>query len=216
MRDTIFFDLDGTITDPGEGITNSVAYALSKFGIEENDRKKLYPFIGPPLYDSFVNYYGMTHNDANLAIAYYREYFAPIGIFENEVYDGVYDMLGSLKANGKTLVLATSKPEEFARSILEHFDLVKYFDLVFGATMDEKRNKKDEVIAYALSESGTDPQNGVMVGDRKYDVCGGRKNGLLTVGVLFGYGSRSELSEAGADHIAESVYELKKILLEKI
>lgn len=216
MRDTIFFDLDGTITDPVVGITNSVAYALSKFGIEENDRKKLYPFIGPPLYDSFVNYYGMTHNDANLAITYYREYFAPIGIFENEVYDGVYDMLGSLKANGKTLVLATSKPEEFARSILEHFDLVKYFDLVFGATMDEKRNKKDEVIAYALSESGTDPQNGVMVGDRKYDVCGGRKNGLLTVGVLFGYGNRKELSEAGADHIVESVCELQKLLLEKI
>lgn len=216
MRDTIFFDLDGTITDPGTGITNSVAYALSKFGIEENDRKKLYPFIGPPLYDSFVNYYGMSHDDAKLAIAYYREYFAPIGIFENEVYDGVYDMLRSLKANGKTLVLATSKPEKFARSILEHFDLEKYFDLVFGATMDEKRNKKDEVIAYALAESGTDPDNGVMVGDRKYDICGGRKNGLLTVGVLFGYGSRSELSEAGADHIVESVYELQKLLLEEI
>lgn len=216
MKNTILFDLDGTLTDPGRGITNSVTYALSKFGIEENDREKLYPFIGPPLYDSFVKYYGMSHDDANLAITYYREYFAPTGIFENEVYHGVSDMLKNLRANGKTLVLATSKPEEFARSILEHFDLGKYFDFVSGATMDEKRNKKDEVIAYALSQFGIDPDDGVMVGDRKYDIEGGHKNGLTTVGVLFGYGSHSELVGAGADKIAGSVSELEEILLKKI
>ena len=212
MRKYLLFDLDGTLTDPSIGITNSVMYALRKFGIEESDRTKLYSFIGPPLYDSFRAVYGMSHDDANLAVAYYREYFAPTGLYENTVYDGVRDMLASLKESGKTLVLATSKPEKFANEILSHFDLLKYFERVYGATMDEKRNKKDDIIAYAIGDMGIDAKEAVMIGDRCYDVDGGKKHGLMTVGVLYGFGDERELTDARADHIAANIKELKKIL----
>ncbi len=215
MRKYLLFDLDGTLTDPGIGITNSVMYALRKFGIEEGNREKLYSFIGPPLYDSFREKYSLSHDDANLAVTYYREYFAPKGIYENTVYDGVYDMLARLKESGKTLVLATSKPEKFATEILGHFELDKYFEHVYGATMDEKRNKKDEIIAFALADMKIGADNAVMIGDRRYDVEGGRCHGLMTVGVLYGYGDERELVKAGADHIAANVKELEKIL-EKI
>ena len=216
MKKYLLFDLDGTLTDPGEGITNSVKYALEKFGIEVKDKKELYSFIGPPLYDSFVKYYGLSHEDATLAVSYYREYFAPYGLYQNAVYSGIPELLETLKARGTKIVLATSKPEKFALEILRHFDLAKYFDLAFGATMDEKRNKKDAVIAYALSQGNIDPQDAVMIGDRVYDIEGGHKNGLVSVGVLWGYGDRAELEDAGADEMAESVSELEKILLEKI
>ena len=212
MRKYLLFDLDGTLTDPSIGITNSVMYALRKFGIEETDRTKLYSFIGPPLYDSFRAVYGMSHDDANLAVAYYREYFAPTGLYENTVYDGVCDMLDSLKESGKSLVLATSKPESFANEILRHFDLLKYFERVYGATMDEKRNKKDDIIAYAIGDMGIDADDAVMIGDRCYDVDGGKKHGLMTVGVLYGFGDERELTDARADRIAANIKELKKIL----
>ena len=212
MRKYLLFDLDGTLTDPSLGITNSVMYALRKFGIEETDRTKLYTFIGPPLYDSFRAAYGMSHDDANLAVAYYREYFAPTGLYENTVYDGVRDMLFDLKESGKTLVLATSKPDKFANEILSHFDLLKYFERVYGATMDEKRNKKDEVIAFALDDMRIDADDAVMIGDRCYDIEGGRKHGLMSVGVLYGFGDERELTDAGADRIAANIKELKKIL----
>lgn len=212
MRKYLLFDLDGTLTDPSIGITNSVMYALRKFGIEENNREVLYSFIGPPLYDSFREKYGFSHDDANLAVSYYREYFAPAGLYENTVYDGVCDMLSALKESGKSLVLATSKPEMFASEILRHFDLLKYFESVYGATMDEKRNKKDEVIAFALDEMNVDAGDAVMIGDRKYDIEGGRKHGLMTVGVLYGFGDERELTDAGADHIAANIKELKKFL----
>ena len=212
MRKYLLFDLDGTLTDPGMGITNSVMYALRKFGIEEENREKLYSFIGPPLYDSFREKYGFSHDDANLAVSYYREYFAPKGIYENTVYDGVYAMLGALKKSGKTLVLATSKPEKFAKEILRHFELDGYFERVYGATMDEKRNKKDEVIAFALNDMRISPADAVMIGDRRYDVEGGHKNGMISVGVLYGYGDRDEMTVAGADMVASDVKELEKIL----
>ena len=125
----ILFDLDGTLTDPGMGITNSVAYALDKFSITVPDRSELYKFIGPPLVDSFMNYYGFSEEDANRAVAYYREYFKPTGIYENEIYDGVPELLEGLKAQGKTVILATSKPEIFAHEILKHFGIFSYFDL---------------------------------------------------------------------------------------
>ena len=214
MKGYVLFDLDGTLTDPAVGITNSVKYALAKFGISVSDKSELYKFIGPPLYDSFVNFYGFSHDDASLAVAYYREYFAPHGIYENSVYEGIPELLERLKTSGKTLVLATSKPEKFALEILRHFDLAKYFDLAYGATMDEKRNKKDEVIAYALSQGNIDPDDAVMVGDRIYDIEGGHKNGLVSVGVLYGYGDRAELEGAKAEFIAKDVPELEKILLE--
>ena len=208
----IFFDLDGTLTDPAEGITNSVAYALSKFGIEVSDKKTLYRFIGPPLIGAFMEYYGFTKENAEKALAYYREYFAPRGIFENAVIEGMPELLSTLKTRGKKLYVATSKPEVFAVQILKHFNLDGYFDGIFGSTMDEKRNTKDAVIAYALSESGADRDHTVMVGDRHHDIDGAKLNGMKSVGVLFGYGDRTELEGAGADQIAENIIELEQIL----
>lgn len=210
----IFFDLDGTLTDPSEGITNSVMYALRRYGIEENDREKLYPFIGPPLVDSFGKYYGFSEEKGREATFRFQEYFSRTGLYENEVYDGIPEMLCSLKERGLILSLATSKPEEFALRILEHFDLKRYFDFVCGAAMDEKtRCRKDDVLLYALKKTEADPASSVMVGDREYDILAGRKFGLSTVGVLYGFGDRNELENAGADRLAKSVAELKEILL---
>ena len=202
MFDTILFDLDGTLTDPGEGITNSVAYALKKFGIEVSDKRELYKFIGPPLKDSFMKYYGFDEEGSESAISCYREYFRDTGIFENQVYEGVEDMLTQLHANGKRLVLATSKPEEFALRILKHFDLKKYFTVVAGASMDSSRSKKGDVIAYALSMCDSiDKNTAIMVGDREHDVIGAKENSLKCIGVLYGYGSEDELKNSGADYI---------------
>ena len=211
MYNTILFDLDGTLTDPGIGITNSVAYALSKWNIEVSDRSELYKFIGPPLLDSFAEYYGFSEEDCQKALTYYREYFRSKGIYENEVYSGIVEMLETLKNSGKKIILATSKPEEFAIIILKHFDLYKYFDFVAGATMDESRNKKGDVIKYALESCGidkTDLKDVIMVGDRKHDVHGATENDLDCIGVLFGYGNRDELETAGAKYIAEQVEDI--------
>lgn len=213
MYSTIFFDLDGTLTDPGVGITNSVAYALKKWDIEVSERSLLYPFIGPPLSDSFQRYFGFSKEDSMKAIEYYREYFRDRGIFENEVYAGVHEMLTALSSEGKTIVLATSKPEGFAKTILEHFDLAKYFDFVAGASMDESRSKKGQVIAYALESLRiTDRSTVVMVGDREHDVMGAKENSLDCIGVLFGYGSREELETAGATYVAEQVGDILRFI----
>lgn len=209
----IFFDLDGTLTDPGEGITNSVAYALKKFGIEAESREKLNLFIGPPLIDSFMRYYDLSHSDAVKAVEYYREYFGPRGLYENELFDGIIELLSDLKKAGKKLYLATSKPEPYAARIVRHFGIDKYLDGLYGSTMTEARTKKDEVIAYALDETKIDKTDVIMVGDRHHDIDGAKKNQLLSVGVLFGYGSREELLEAGADYIADTVDELRHILM---
>ncbi len=213
MYNTILFDLDGTLTDPGIGITNSVAYALAKWNIKVEDRRELYKFIGPPLLDSFAEYYGFSEEECQQAVVYYREYFRSNGIYENEVYPGVVEMLTELKNAGKKVVLATSKPEEFALIILKHFDLFKYFDFVAGATMDESRSKKADVITYALEKSGvTDKNDVIMVGDRKHDVIGAKENNLDCIGVLFGYGDREELESAGAKYIAETVADILTFL----
>ena len=214
MYQTVLFDLDGTLTDPGQGITNSVAYALKKHGIENTDRRELYCFIGPPLLDSFMKYYGFSREEAMQAIYDYREYFSDRGIFENVPYEGVYSMLQSLRDHGKKLVLATSKPEEFALRILERFELARYFDLVVGATMDEKRSKKGDVIAHALSLLQPEDLNSVvMVGDREHDILGAKENGLQAIGVLYGYGSREELEQAGAMAVAETIRDIPSLLL---
>ena len=205
MYDTVLFDLDGTLTDPGEGITNSVSYALRKYGIEVTDRRELYKFIGPPLVDSFMKYYDFSQEEALKAVEYYREYFRDKGIFENRVYEGVEDMLRQLHTMGKRLVLATSKPEEFALRILQHFDLKKYFSVVAGASMDSSRSKKGDVIAYALSMCDSIDKNiAIMVGDREHDIIGAKENGLRSIGVLYGYGSEDELKNSGADYIAKT------------
>lgn len=213
MFDTILFDLDGTLTDPGEGITNSVAYALDKYGIDVQDKRELYKFIGPPLVDSFMKYYGFDEDKALQAVEYYREYFRNKGIFENEVYEGVEDMLRRLHADGKRIVLATSKPEEFALRILEHFELKKYFTVVAGASMDSSRSKKGDVIAYALSMCGNiDKSTAVMVGDREHDIIGAKENALVSIGVLYGYGSEEELQNSGADYIVSSPGDILKLI----
>lgn len=212
MYKTILFDLDGTLTDPGLGITNSVAYALKKYGIEVENRQSLYSFIGPPLNDSFKKYYGFSDEKAMEAIWCYREYFADKGLYENEVYEGVEQLLGKIKESGRKIVLATSKPEQFAERILEHFDLIKYFDVVAGASMDEKRNKKGDVIKYAMEKGGFTSDGAVMIGDREHDVFGAKENGIDTIGVLYGYGSRDELEKAGAMHIAQTVEDIFALL----
>lgn len=213
MRDyhTYFFDLDGTITDSSLGITNSVMYALKKFGIAEHDRRKLYPFIGPPLTASFREYYGFSEEEALRAVAYYREYYQDKGIFENRVYDGFGEMLGKPKAAGKRLAVATSKPEPYARRIIDYFELSSYFDYVAGMELGGGRGTKAEVIRYALAVCGIgdkDKAGVLMVGDREHDVFGAKEAGIDCLGVLYGFGSREELERAGADYIAGSVEEI--------
>lgn len=212
MYDTILFDLDGTLTDPGLGITNSVAYALKRYGIEVQDRKSLYSFIGPPLSDSFMKYYGFSEEKAMEAIGVYREYFRDKGLYENEVYEGIRELLEKIKDSGRKIVLATSKPEKFSVRILEHFDLMKYFDVVAGASMDEKRNKKGDVIRYAMEKGGFTAEKAIMIGDREHDVFGAKENGLPSIGVLYGYGSEDELRSAGADYIAKAVEDIYALL----
>ena len=206
------FDLDGTLTDPGEGITRSVQYALAKFGIAVEDRSELFCFIGPPLHESFEKYYGFSAKDAFLAVEYYREYYAVKGIFENLVYGGIPGTLEALRARGVRISLATSKPEGYARQILEHFDLIGCFDAVAGSNMDGSRTKKAEVVARALELLGNpDVRECVMIGDREHDVLGGAAHGMDTLGVTFGYGSEDELKRAGATHIAHSPSEIVEI-----
>lgn len=207
----ILFDLDGTLTDPGLGITNSVMHALKKYGIEVADRAELYKFIGPPLIDSFEKYYGFSHEEAVKSVDYYREYYSDKGIYENIVYDGIENLLKILFEKDKKIILATSKPEPFAREILRYFGLDKYFLFAAGSTMSETRTNKADVIEYALAECGiTDKASVVMVGDREHDIIGAKKNGIDSIGVLFGYGSREELENAGATYIAETVEDIIK------
>ncbi len=212
--DYIFMDLDGTITNPKEGITKSFQFALHHFGIEITDLDSLCKHIGPPLMDSFMETYGFDEEKARLAAAKYRERFTVEGWQENEVYDGMEQALQRLKEAGKVLIVATSKPEHLAVKILTHFGLDGYFDDICGADSDSSRSKKDEVIRYALEKHEiTDLSDVIMVGDRKYDVTGAKKCGLVSMGVLYGFGSREELLAAGADHIAETVEEMSQLLV---
>lgn len=211
----ILFDLDGTLTDPGMGITNSVAHALAHFGITVTDRTQLYRFIGPPLMDSFMEYYGFTEEQATEAVRVYREYFADRGWAENAVYEGIESMLVDLTAAGKTLLVATSKPRIFAERILNHFGLARYFTYICGVALQAPRGySKADVIREALTKAGvTDLSAAVMVGDRHHDIDGAKAIGLDSVGVLYGYGNREEHDAAGADAIAKSVDALRALLL---
>lgn len=213
MFQSILFDLDGTLTDAAPGITNSVKYALSKFGIDETNDNKLRKFLGPPLISSFMEFYGFSKEKAQKAVEYYREYFVPHGIFENEVYSGIPKLLQKLKADGKTLIIATSKPETFAVQIAEHFEIDSYFDLIAGSNLDNTRSKKAQVIEYALETLGIlDRAHAVMIGDREHDIKGAKKTGLRSIGILYGYASPGELENAGADFTANSPEELYTII----
>lgn len=220
MFEYILFDLDGTLTDPKIGITSSVQYALRAFGIDEPNLDKLEPLIGPPLADSFMEFYGFTPEQANQAIEKYRERFDGQGIYENEMYEGIDKMLFALKENKKILAIASSKPTPLVLRVLEHFDIKQYFDYIVGSELDGRRSKKEEVVAEALRlmlPASFDVQEKkervAMVGDRKFDIEGAKAFGLTSVGVSFGYASEGELEAAGADYIVDTVSELKEMLL---
>lgn len=202
--DTFLFDLDGTIIDSSLGITNSVMYALKKYGIIETERTKLYKFIGPPLTESFQRFYGFDEAKSFEAVDCYREYYRDKGIYEIEVYDGIPETVKALKKAGKKVVVATSKPEYFAKQIIEHIGLAPYFDYVAGMEMDGGRNTKAEVIEYALDVCNVkDKSKVLMIGDREHDVFGAQKLGIECLGVLYGFGSREEFENAGAAYIVE-------------
>lgn len=212
-KEYLLFDLDGTLTDPKEGITKSVQYALRHFGIEVENLDELCCFIGPPLKDSFMEYYGFCEEDARKAISVYREYFSGKGLYENKAYEGASQVLQLLRKKGKKLYVASSKPEVFVRKILKYFELDANFVFMGGADMEEIRVKKADVIRYVLKECGiSDLDKTVMIGDRKHDVLGAKEVGIASIGVLYGYGSREELKEAGADVLAESIFDLQNLL----
>lgn len=210
----VLFDLDGTITDPRQGIVNSVRYALQYQQIEEPDDGKLLRFIGPPLKDSFRMFYGMNEQQAETALQTYRQFYSKTGIFQCRIYDGMSMLLRQLRRSSYRVMLATSKPELYARQLLRHYGITDCFTTIAGADMQEKRANKAAVIRYALEREGvTETDEAVMVGDRCFDVEGGRACGLSTIGVTYGYGTEAELMEFGADRIVHSVEELRKLLL---
>ena len=214
MYQYILFDLDGTLTDPKIGITSCVQYALHKLGIEEPDLDELEPFIGPPLTDSFREFYGFDDETVQQAVIYYRERFSTVGLFENDIYPGIAQMLERLKQAGRRLAVASSKPTVFVKQILEHFEILSYFDVVVGSELDGTRVKKEEVVEEALRQLLCDG-NGHdidMVGDRKFDVEGAKAHGIDSIGVAYGYAACGELEEAGADVIVDTVEELEKAL----
>ena len=210
MKKTILFDLDGTLTDSGEGIINCAILALEHFSLPIPDRETLRVFVGPPLHESFVRF-GVPADKADEAVAVYRSRYVPIGMFENTPYEGIRELLAALKEQGHTLYVATSKPEWMAVDILKKFQLDGYFDLICGATMDTSRTEKSQVIAYLLAQTG-DVSHAIMVGDTKFDVLGAAAHNIPTVGVSWGYGTVAEMQEAGAAAIAHTMQELLELL----
>lgn len=210
MQKTILFDLDGTLTDSGEGIINCAILALEHFGLPVPSRETLRVFVGPPLHESFIRF-GVPADKAEEAVEVYRSRYIPIGKFENTPYPGIRELLEKLKAEGHKLYVATSKPEQMSIDILEHFDLAKYFDRICGASLDTSRTDKAAVIAY-LQELTGKSENTVMVGDTKFDVIGAKKHGIPTIGVSWGYGPVEELEQSGAAAIAHSMEELYRLL----
>ena len=217
MYEYIMFDLDGTISDPKVGICTSVQTALKRMGIEVADINELTPFIGPPLRDSFRNFYGIKEEDIERTIGYYRERFSTVGLYENELYDGIFDLLKELHDAGKKISLTSSKPEVFVKKILDFFKITEFFDVITGSDLAGKReNKKmiiDDSIAGLLGDKPVDLSKVVMVGDRKFDIEAAIEAGVSNIGVSYGYGSKEELSKAGADIIVDSVEELRRELL---
>jgi len=210
----LFFDLDGTLTDSCEGIYKSFEYALGFYGIEVKDLNTLKPVLGPPLKDSFMEMYGFDEKTADEAVAKYRERFSVTGLYENRVYDGVYEMLSDLKEKGYFIALATSKPEKFARVILKHFKLEKYFDFIAGATIGGNISTKEDVINHIINSLDiTDNSKILMIGDRKYDLIGAKEFDIDAVGVLYGYGSVEELLEYPSVMLAKTPEDVVKFLV---
>lgn len=210
MYKVILFDLDGTLTDSGEGITRSVQYALEKIGKPEPERQKLNIFVGPPLLEQFQEYAAIDKETAKKAVEYYRERYAPVGIYENELYPGILEMLEELKARGYRLGVASSKPENFVNTVLEHFHMTSYFDQIVGSKPDGGRTDKTAVIEEALLRMGLEKHRNqvIMVGDKEHDVLGARKAGLDCIAVSYGYGIMEELENAHPLKIVNSTEEL--------
>lgn len=217
MKKYLIFDLDGTLTDPKVGITTCVQYALKSLGIEEPDLDKLCPFIGPPLKESFMEFYNCTSEQADQAVEKYRERFDGTGIYENKVYEGIPEMLKALRAKGIRLAVASSKPTVYVKRILDHFRIMQYFDVVVGSELDGTRTQKEEVVQEAIrrlfGDKPVDHQQIYMIGDRRFDIAGAKAMRVESVGVSYGYGSMEELKSARADYIVKSVEELQKFLL---
>ena len=210
MKKAILFDLDGTLTDSGEGIINCASLALRHFGLPVPDREAMRVFVGPPLRDMFFKF-GVPGDRLDEAVEVYRSRYIPIGKFENTPYPGIHDLLAQLRQEGHKLYVATSKPEQMSMDILNKFELSQYFDLLAGATLDGSRDTKADVIAYLLQQTGSDME-AIMVGDTVYDVVGAAHHGIPTIGVSWGYGSVPEMVEAGAKAIAHTMDELHKLL----
>lgn len=207
----ILFDLDGTLTNPKEGIVNSILYALKKLDIEERSIDELDNFIGPPLRDSLMVRYHLTDSIAHKAVTLYREYFSTNGLFENEIYKGVFELLELLSAQKYQLFVATSKPTVFAEQILKHFKIDKYFKAIIGSNLNNTRTDKTEIISHILSVHDLQARNSIMVGDRKYDIIGAKNNAMQSIGVTYGYGSLEEISTHQPDFIVNNCWELESI-----
>lgn len=216
MYRVLLFDLDGTLTASGEGITKSVRYALEKMGRKADDLKALEVFVGPPLLEQFMEYCKMTEKEATKAVEYYRERYNVTGLFENRPYDGIGDMLGRLKQRGYLLGVASSKPDGMVKKILEHFNLTDYFDEIVGSDASRLKMSKADVIELTLQGLGYENRRGevLMIGDRNQDVNGARIARIPCIGVTYGYGSRRELEEAKARWVVESVAELEQCILD--
>ena len=209
----ILMDLDGTLTDPFTGITKSVQYALNHYGMAVDDLARLTPFIGPPLVDSFQEFYQFSKKQAEEAVQLYHERFVNEGWLENRVYEGIEDFLISQKELGRQLFVATSKPEPLAIKILDHFKLSSYFTFIGGDTMDHTRSSKDKVLHHIMNQGFISNKNKtVMIGDRKYDIIGAKQNEIDSIGVLYGYGNKEELEEAGADYVVRDIKMLTALL----
>lgn len=214
---TVLFDLDGTITDSGQGIMNAIRYAVDKAGFEEVSEDILRSFIGPPLKEQFIKVFNLSDEEGKRMVEFYREYYGVKGIYENCVYEGIPELLVELRSAGIRVIMATSKPEKYAKLIASHFKFEEYFDYIGGACMDGSRTDKTEVIEYVLDACGIkdgERKNVVMVGDRRHDIYGAGNCGLHSIGVLYGYGSREELIEAGAEYIADTPADIKKLVLQ--
>lgn len=210
MKKTILFDLDGTLTDSGEGIINCAILALEHFGCPIPSREAMRVFVGPPLHESFIKH-GVPADKAEEAVAVYRSRYIPIGKYENTPYPGIRELLENLKAEGHTLYVATSKPEQMSVDILEHFDLAKYFDRICGASMDTSRSTKEAVISYLIEQNGR-ADNMIMVGDTKFDILGAKYHGIPAIGVSWGYGNVAQMEAAGAAAIVHTPAELYALL----
>lgn len=208
----VFIDLDGTITESGEGCMNAVRYMFEKAGYEEHDEARIRAFVGPPVKMHLIDAYGFSEEHAAKIYLYFREYYLSKGVYESRLYDGIEDALRAIRESGRALYVATSKPEDLALSILERYGLMGYFDAVFGAHHEEGIFDKTQVLENAMRRLGGVPDGSIMVGDRSHDMLGGRAVGIDTAGVLYGYGDRDELMDCSPDFLVDTTADLADLL----